>query len=92
MSFPASQFANSKYPKYRFKHFADEKVKVAVTQLCNMLGYYGNLSLLTDHFLDLFHESKCYQKQAVYIMNEIVLGFSNRRLSEESMKSEGKLC
>ena len=90
MSFPASQFAESQYPKYRFKHFTDKKVKAAVNQICNALGYYGNLTLLTDHFLDLFHESKLYRKQAVYILNEIVLGSSKRALSEESNVLKGK--
>ncbi|XP_068709692.1 TELO2-interacting protein 1 homolog [Montipora foliosa] len=89
MSFPASQFAESQYPKYRFKHFTDKKVKAAVNQICNALGYYGNVALLTDHFLDLFHESKLYRKQAVYILNEIVLGSSKRALSEESNVLKG---
>lgn len=74
MSYPASQFTASKYPKYHFKHFRDDKVKVAVNQICHVLGYYGNLQLIVDHFLDLFHESKLYQKQAVYILSEIVMG------------------
>lgn len=74
LSYPASQFTMTKYPKYHFKHFTDEKVKVAVNQICRVLGYYGNLRLIVDHFLDLFHESKLYQKQAVYILSEIVLG------------------
>lgn len=80
MSYPAKQFAASRYPKYRFKHFTDEKVKAAINQICHTLGYYGNLSLLTDHFLDLFRESKLYQKQAVYILSEIVVGFSRGTL------------
>ena len=74
LSYPASQVAMTKYPKYHFKHFTDEKVKMAVNQICGVLGYYGNLRLIVDHFLDLFHESKLYQKQAVYILSEIVLG------------------
>ena len=74
MSYPASQFTASKYPKYHFKHFRDDKVKVTVNQICHVLGYYGNLQLIVDHFLDLFHESKLYQKQAVCILSEIVMG------------------
>ena len=76
ISYPASQFTASNYPKYHFKHFRDDKVKVAVNQICHVLGYYGNLQLIVDHFLDLFHESKLYQKQAVYILSETVIGGS----------------
>ena len=91
MSYPASQFTASRYPKYHFKHFTDEKVKVAVNQICHTLGYHGNLSVLTDHFLDLFHESKLYQKQAVYILTELVVGFSSRdTLARESNPLDGK--
>ena len=91
MCYPASQFTASRYPKYQFKHFTDEKVKVAVNQICHTLGYYGNLSLLMDHFLDLFHESKLYRKQAVYILSELVLGASSETLDRESNLLNGKL-
>ena len=91
MSYPASQFTVSRYPKYHFKHFTDVKVKVAVSQICHTLGYYGNLPLLTDHFLDLFHESKLYQKQAVYILTEIVMGASRENLDRENDLSNGKI-
>ena len=90
MSYPASQFTASRYPKYQFKHFTDEKVKVAVNQICHTLGYYGNLSLLADHLLDLFHESKLYQKQAVYILSELVVGSSRETLARESNPLDGK--
>ena len=91
MSFPASQFSATTYPKYHFKHFRDEKVKIAVNQICHTLGYYGNLPLLTDHFLDLFHESKLYQKQAVYILSEIVMGTSSKTVDKEIDLVNGKI-
>ena len=84
MSYPASQFTASNYPKYQFKHFRDDKVKVAVNEICRVLGYYGNLQLIVDHFLDLFHESKLYQKQAVYILSEIVMGSCGRTTDGET--------
>lgn len=90
MCYPASQFTASRYPKYHFKHFTNEKVKVAVNQICHMLGYHGNLSVLTDHFVDLFHESKLYQKQAVYILSELVVGSSREKLARESNPLDGK--
>ena len=91
MSYPADQFSGSKYPTYRFKHFTDEKVMVAVNQVCHVLGCYGNLPLICDYFLDLFHESKLYQKQAVYILTEIVFGSSrNTVIKLETITCNGK--
>ena len=74
LSYPANQLSGSKYPIYRFKDFTDEKVKVAVNQVCHLLGCYGDLALICDYFLDLFYESRLYQKQAVYILTEIMFG------------------
>ena len=48
MSYPADQFSGSKYPIYHFKDFTDEKVKVAVNQVCHLLGCYGDLPLICD--------------------------------------------
>lgn len=91
MSYPANQFTTSKYPKYHFKHFTDDKVKVAVNQICHMLGYHGNLPLIVDHFLDLFHESKLYQKQAVYILSETVMGSFRGVVDGETNVLNGKI-
>ena len=33
MSYPADQFSGSEHPIYRFKHFTDEKVMMAVNQV-----------------------------------------------------------
>ena len=38
------------------------------------LCFSGDTHLLIDHFMDLFHQSASYRKQAVFIMNEILLG------------------
>lgn len=39
-----------------------------------VLGYYGNIHLLTDHFLDLYQQSQAYRKQAAMVLNEIIRG------------------
>lgn len=39
-----------------------------------MLGFYGNVYLLGDHFMDLYKESSVYRKQAAMVMNEMVTG------------------
>ncbi|XP_029911095.1 TELO2-interacting protein 1 homolog [Myripristis murdjan] len=57
-----------------FLYFTDEKVFSALMEICRTLGYYGNIYLLTDHFLDLYRESSAYRKQAAMVLNEIVRG------------------
>ncbi|XP_030842988.1 TELO2-interacting protein 1 homolog isoform X2 [Strongylocentrotus purpuratus] len=57
-----------------FKHFSDHKIYEGIFQLCQLLGQYGNVSLLIDNFLSYFHESPSYVKQATMIMNEIMQG------------------
>lgn len=37
-------------------------------------GYYGDIYLLTDHFLDLYQQSSAYRKQAAMVLNEMVRG------------------
>lgn len=38
------------------------------------LFFQGSISLLVDHFLDLFHESILHKMQATMIINELMLG------------------
>lgn len=92
LSFPAAQFVASKYPKYRFKHFTEEKIHSALSELCCLLGYYGNLPLLVDHFVDLFHESQTQQKQAVFILNQIVRGHLGQGIDECIGILRGRFC
>ncbi|XP_060912827.1 TELO2-interacting protein 1 homolog [Labrus mixtus] len=57
-----------------FLYFTDEKIFSVLMEICRTLGYYGNLYLLTDHFLDLYQQSSSYRKQAAMVLNEIVRG------------------
>lgn len=57
-----------------FRFFTDERVFLLLRQVCQLLGFYGNLYLLVDHFLELYHESVVYRKQAAMILNELVAG------------------
>ena len=36
--------------------------------------FLGDIHLLVDHFLDIFHESTMFKMQATLIINEIMLG------------------
>ncbi|KAG7471960.1 hypothetical protein MATL_G00103550 [Megalops atlanticus] len=60
--------------KKHFLYFTDEKIFSALQQICRLLGYYGDLYLLVDHFMDLYRESSVYRKQAALVLNEIITG------------------
>ncbi|XP_008573769.1 PREDICTED: TELO2-interacting protein 1 homolog [Galeopterus variegatus] len=57
-----------------FRFFTDERIFLLLRQVCQLLGYYGNLYLLVDHFMELYRESVVYRKQAAMIFNELVTG------------------
>ncbi|KAB5546693.1 hypothetical protein PHYPO_G00074940 [Pangasianodon hypophthalmus] len=57
-----------------FLYFTDDKIFSALKQICRMLGRYGNLYLLVDHFLELYKESSVYRKQAALVLNEVISG------------------
>lgn len=57
-----------------FRFFTDERVFLLLRQVCRLLGFYGNLYLLVDHFMEVYHESVVYRKQAAMILNELVIG------------------
>ncbi|KAG1926751.1 TELO2-interacting protein 1 homolog isoform X2 [Pimephales promelas] len=57
-----------------FLYFTDERIFSALGKICRMLGYYGNLYLLVDHFLELYKESSVYRKQAALVLNEVIVG------------------
>ncbi|KAI5770445.1 TTI1 [Gulo gulo luscus] len=57
-----------------FRFFTDERLFLLLQELCQLLGFYGDLYLLVDHFMELYHESVVYRKQAAMILNELVVG------------------
>ncbi|XP_061745264.1 TELO2-interacting protein 1 homolog isoform X2 [Nerophis ophidion] len=62
----------------RFLFFTDDAIFSVLTEICQTLGYYGNIYLLTDHFLDLYRQSyrqsSVYRKQAAMVLNQIIRG------------------
>ncbi|NWH68225.1 TTI1 protein, partial [Geococcyx californianus] len=60
--------------KKYFRFFTEEKVFQLLQQVCRVLGYYGNLCLLVDHFMGLYSESGLYRKQAAMVLNELLAG------------------
>ncbi|KAM9285396.1 TELO2-interacting protein 1 homolog isoform 2-T2 [Morus bassanus] len=64
----------SRCQKKYFRFFTEEKVFQLLQQVCRVLGYYGNLYLLVDHFMGLYGESGMYRKQAAMVLNELIAG------------------
>jgi hypothetical protein len=77
------------YPKKIFKYFMDEQAGKNVVTLCRLLGYYGDIMLLFDHFRSAL-QNKRHRKQSIFIINEIILGAEAIGLDDE-LKMEKKL-
>lgn len=71
---PCSTLDKPATQKKYFKYFNEERVFTLLQQICRVLGYYGNLYLLVDHFMELYQESTMYRKQAALVINELLLG------------------
>ncbi|XP_061913778.1 TELO2-interacting protein 1 homolog isoform X2 [Entelurus aequoreus] len=73
----------------RFLFFTDDTIFSVLTEICQTLGYYGNIYLLTDHFLDLYRQSSVYRKQAAMVLNQIIRGAAEGRssASQEDLKA-----
>ncbi|XP_062479784.1 TELO2-interacting protein 1 homolog isoform X1 [Pezoporus occidentalis] len=65
---------NGRCQRKYFRFFTEEKVFQLLQQVCRVLGYYGNLYLLVDHFMGLYGESAMYRKQAAMVLNELIAG------------------
>ncbi|KAL4220850.1 TEL2-interacting protein 1 [Mactra antiquata] len=61
-------------PRKYFKHFTNDRIFIKIQNVCHLLGYYGDINLLVDHFLDIFHESSMFKMQATIVINEIMVG------------------
>lgn len=57
-----------------FRFFTEDRIFFLIQKLCRVLGYYGNLYLLVDSFMDLYGESAVYRKQAAMVINELIAG------------------
>uniref|UniRef100_UPI0037E6FDC3 TELO2-interacting protein 1 homolog n=1 Tax=Semicossyphus pulcher TaxID=241346 RepID=UPI0037E6FDC3 len=74
-----------------FLFFTDEKIFSVLMEICRTLGCYGNIYLLTDHFLDLYQQSSAYRKQAAMVLNEIVRGAAGIAVATEGQGVEGQV-
>lgn len=81
--------SNVHVQRKHFMYFTDDKIFSVLMEICRMLGYYGNLYLLTDHFLDLYQQSSAYRKQAAMVLNEMVRGAAGIAVATGGQGLEG---
>ena len=70
----SSDVLEEERPRNYYKNFVCRDVETEIIQVCQLLGYYGDIQLLVDHFLELFTKSSVYRKQAAFCLNEIITG------------------
>ncbi|RKO92386.1 armadillo-type protein [Blyttiomyces helicus] len=65
------------FPRRRFLYFRDDRVARSISQTCRLLGLHGDVAVLADHFLERLLSPSALvdsQAQALYVLNEILLG------------------
>ncbi|KAI4879146.1 hypothetical protein NFI96_004153 [Prochilodus magdalenae] len=78
----------AQFQRKYFLYFTDDKIFSALKQICRMLGRFGNLYLLVDHFLDLYKESSAYRKQAALVLNEVISGAAGVGMNMEHSRAD----
>lgn len=76
--------------RYQFKCFASVEVADEIVKVLRLVGRFGDLQILVDHFLDLFSRSSHYRKQSAFCIGEILVGATNdrRRTKTEETTAE----
>ncbi|XP_014675715.1 PREDICTED: TELO2-interacting protein 1 homolog [Priapulus caudatus] len=70
-----------------FSSFSNEKIYMEIMLACRLLGHYGDVDILVDHFMDLFRDSAIHRKQVILILSNVMLGVSGRGLEAEQRQS-----
>ncbi|KAF7663644.1 hypothetical protein LDENG_00204990 [Lucifuga dentata] len=83
------EFHSAHAQRKHFLYFTDDRILAVLMEICRTLGYYGNIYLLTDHFLDLYQQSSAYRKQAAMVLNEIIKGAAGIAVATHGQGLEG---
>ncbi|XP_005110363.2 TELO2-interacting protein 1 homolog [Aplysia californica] len=86
-SSPVKVWKRRKY----FKHVIDPEVISELLRVCQLLGKFGDLAILVDFFLELYHESSTYQPAAILIINEMIVGVTEAAAAENVIDSSDEL-
>uniref|UniRef100_UPI00358F1927 TELO2-interacting protein 1 homolog isoform X2 n=1 Tax=Myxine glutinosa TaxID=7769 RepID=UPI00358F1927 len=84
-------------PRKQFASFSEVCVYHAIQQVCRLLGYYGDLQLLTCEILEELHDSEQHRVAATMVLVEVIVGAAGCGLSyvlwdrHEARLSEGEI-
>eukprot|EP00794_Sanderia_malayensis_P005518 gene5518-6203_t len=59
----------------RFNNFNDAQIFKTIKQIFHAIGKYSDLQVVVDYLLDAFGSWSMYRKEAVLMVNEILIGF-----------------
>ena len=68
----------------RFKNFKDVKILQAIRNICHAIGRFADLEIVVDYLLEIFLSSSVHRKEAVLLLNEILLS----RVEDNEQKQE----
>ncbi|XP_064461327.1 TELO2-interacting protein 1 homolog [Ornithodoros turicata] len=74
----------------QFKHFTDPTIFEELKKVCRYLGQYGNTLLLLDLLHQKMQESGVHRKQAILLLNLILLASTNAEKNYEESSSSSK--
>lgn len=74
----ATEYGLKSYHR-QFKHFADVRIFKEFATVCRLLGCYGDVMLLTDVLHQKIQESATQRKQAILVLNNVLLAFRDRK-------------
>ncbi|KAJ3089598.1 TEL2-interacting protein 1 [Quaeritorhiza haematococci] len=73
------------FPRRYFRYFHEDAVVEAIAHFCRLLGHFGNVPHLFDHFLNFISSEegpRMFQSQAIWVLNEMSLGMAGIGISQ----------
>ena len=57
-----------------YAHFRSEHVERLLYEVCQLLGFYGSLTVLLDQLLDQYRMSSMHRSELLIIIGHVLLG------------------
>jgi len=82
---------SSQYVRKQFKFIKDERTLASLVSTIRFLGRYGDTVALMDYLVNVLRsQSSEYKKQAIFVLNELLVGASGVHLTAEEKAQEKK--
>ncbi|CAG8451025.1 4383_t:CDS:2 [Acaulospora morrowiae] len=87
-NFHASDRLLPPFPQVKYKHIRERRVTSTISTVVRLIGYFGKIEFLIEHFLTYLRDpdSKKFHAQCIFIVNEILLGASGINLNFEYLE------